>query len=236
MDTRALTGAIYQAYKRMPELDGYLSARTIHLLASVDEFKSFDYFQRHINGLVRGVYSGNIGGEFIDVFANLISGQITDAYNRAWIGDGNKLPLPAYLDGALQEFVANQYAYVDDFFRAIVDARINKSGVDGVLVRGQLWANRFKEAENDAMRLIAEENGGKLIWIEGDTVEKCSTCTRLDGLVAYAKEWATAGFHPQGGPNPALECNGWRCQCRLEQTEKRRSPKVLDTLLNIRMT
>jgi hypothetical protein len=233
MDTRVLVGAIREAYKRMPELDGYLSARTIRILSNVDEFKTEAYFQRHINGLVRGVYSGNIGGEFVDVFANLISGQLTDAYEKAWQADGNELPLPDYLNASLQELVSNQYAYVDDFYRAIVDARIDNTGVSGMVARGELWANRYKEATAEAARQIALENGGKLQWKLGKTEEHCTTCAQLDGLVAYAKEWETANFRPQSAPNVMLECGGWRCDCALEPTDRRRSSKVLDTLLNI---
>jgi hypothetical protein len=228
----ALITAIREAYKRLPELDAYLSAATIRILSQVDEFKSYDYFLRHIRGLVNGVYSGNVGGEFVDVMANLISGQLQDAYNKAWIADGNELPLPDYLEKSYQEAVSNQYGFVDQFYRDIVDARIDGTSKEPLLVRADMWANRFNEATSEAARLMALENGGKLVWRYGEA-EHCSTCQTLNGVVAYAKEWEISGLKPQNAPNDFLECGGWNCKCRLEPTDRRRSPKVLDTLLNI---
>lgn len=225
--------AIVESFKQLPEMDEYLSGRAVLALAQMDELKTYDYYQRHINGLVRGVYAGNIAGDMIDVMANLIQGQLTDAYNRAWKDDGNKLPLPDYLDKSLTEAIANQYSYVDQFYRDIVDARLDKTPIEPLLTRASLWANRYNEATSEAVRLMALENGGKLIWKLGATEQHCLTCAALNDLVAYATEWDISGFKPQNAPNDFLECGGWRCDCSLEPTDKRRSPKVLDTLLTI---
>jgi hypothetical protein len=32
-------------------------------------------------------------------------------------------------------------------------------------------------------------------------------------------------FHPQGAPNDALECGGWRCDCSLEVTKEKPTDK-----------
>jgi len=62
------------------------------------------------------------------------------------------------------------------------------------------------------------------LWVFDDTAEKCDTCLALNGIVAYAWEWETAGFRPQSPPNALLTCGGWHCECELRHTEKRRSP------------
>jgi hypothetical protein len=72
----------------------------------------------------------------------------------------------------------------------------------------------------------------KYEWVFGDA-DHCETCSRLNGLVATAKEWTISGIKPQSPPNENLDCKGFNCQCKLVPTTKRRSTKVLDTLLTI---
>ena len=182
-------------------------------------YKTYPYFLARIEGLVKGLYAGNVGGEFTDVFANLISGQLKDAYTRAWKDEGGEGALPDYLDAAYQEAVANQYSFVDQYYRDIVDARIDKTSIEPLLVRAGMWANRWNQAYNDSVRLITLQNGGRLKWELGDA-EHCSTCLALDGIVAYAKEWDTIGIKPQ---SDRLECHGYNCKCSLTQTDQRRT-------------
>ena len=202
------------AVKAVPEVIPYLNTA----------YKTQEYFLARIEGLVSGLYSGNVGGEFIDVFANLISGQLLDAYERAYADEGYTDALPEYLQTSYQATVSNQYGFVDQFYRDIVDAKVDKTGIDPLLSRAQLWAQRWTESYNEAVRLITLDGGGNLVWIEGDTEKKCSTCLALDGIVASAKEWDTIGVKPQHAENRNLECGGWKCQCQLISTDKRRSP------------
>lgn len=195
--------------------------------------KSLPFFSRTIARLVKSVYDGVIGGEFIDTLKNLVKGQMRKAYEEAWTDDGNELPLPEYLKTAAEALADDQAGYVDGFYKAIIDARVSGASIDPLQARGELWANRYTQAKNDAVAAIAAESGGKLIWIEGDTVDKCDTCLALNGVVAYATEWQQAGFRPQNAPNQMLDCGGWKCGCRLEATDKRRSPRALETLMNI---
>ena len=209
-----------QAVRAVPEVVQYLSADT------KDALKSYDYFLSNIEGLVRGLYSGNVGGEFIDTFANLISGQLLDAYEKAWFDEGFTEALPDYLQESYQATVSNQYGFVDQFYRDIVDAQIDKTSIEPLMVRAQLWAQRWKESYNEAVRLIAVKNGSRLIWVEGDTMDKCAVCLALDGIVAFASEWDILGVKPQNAPNDKLTCGGWKCECKLTETEKRRSPNA----------
>jgi hypothetical protein len=52
-----------------------------------------------------------------------------------------------------------------------------------------------------------------------------------------AREWQELDVHPRGYPNPGLECQGGgpanHCDCTLEPTDGRRSPKAYNTVLNI---
>ena len=198
-----------------------------------NEYKTYDYFRAQIRGLVKGVYSAFISGEFIDTMANLISGQLTQAYQQAFEDEGyTDFFLPDYLQLSLTEAIANQYTFVDQYYRDIIDARIDGTSIEPLLVRADMWANRYNESYNEAVRLITAENGGKLMWQYGEA-EHCDTCRSLNGIVASAKEWETAGVKPQNAPNPLIDCGGWNCKCSLTATDKRRSPKALDTIMNI---
>ncbi|MCR4314369.1 MAG: hypothetical protein NUV84_03935, partial [Candidatus Uhrbacteria bacterium] len=179
-----------------------------------------------IKGLVRGVYAGNIGGAFIDTMANLISGQLTQAYKQAWSDEDGQGKLPDYLLVSLNDAILKQYNFVDQYYRDIIDARVDETSIEPLLARSQLWSNRWTEAYNEAVRLITLNGGGNLVWIEGGTKDKCNTCVSLNGIVARASEWDMLGVHPQGGPNNKLKCKGFSCQCRLAPTTKRRSPNA----------
>jgi len=197
------------------------------------EFKTYEFLKRTLARLVKTVYDGWIAGEFVQTLTNLLTGQIIDAHVKTWAAEGGEGPAPDYLKQSAQAMIADQEQYIEPFYRAIVDARVNQTSLDPLLVRADMWANQYRNAENTARQLIAEQTGGRLVWIYDPVKEHCETCEQLNGLVAFATEWAQAGFRPQNPPNPLLDCGGWQCGCALEQTDKRRSPRVLDTLLNI---
>lgn len=195
--------------------------------------KTVEYFEATLTRMVRNVYDGDLGGEFIQIMQDLVLGQISQAFETAWTDDGNELPPPEYIRDASQEMVREQWSHIDDFYRAIVDARVDQTGVDALLSRVRLWANRYNEAYNEGVHLIQINTGGKEEWLLGETEEHCDTCSRLNGIVAYASEWETAGVKPQAAPNEHLTCGGWRCDCRKEKTKKRRSSGALDRILSI---
>lgn len=215
---------IQSSVKKYPALLPLLSSRARYIASAQDgERKTYDYFLQVLERLLRSVYAGLLGGEFIDIMANLIQGQIYQAYEQAWLDDGNLLPMPAYLEEAAQQAVISQFPFVDQLYRDAVDAKIDGTDIQLLLNRAPLWANRFSEAYNNANALIVLQTGGKLKWTLGATEEHCSTCSQLDGIVDYAIEWTSRGIHPQGAPNSVLECGGWKCDCSLLPTTERRT-------------
>jgi len=207
----------------VPDVIQYLSGKARFLAYKPAAFKTYDYMLKQIEGLVRGVYAGNIAGVFIDTMANLISGQLTQAYNQAWTDEEGQGEFPDYLQVSLDDMILGQYDFVDQYYRDIVDARLDQTSIDPLLMRAGMWALRWTEAYNEAVRLITLENGGNMEWVEGDTEHKCDTCLALDGKVARASEWDALGLRPQNAPNKKLECGGWRCGCSLVPTNKRRT-------------
>jgi hypothetical protein len=194
--------------------------------------KTYEYFLSTLEHLIESVYSGNLGGEFNSIMDNLILGQISQAFETAWVNDGNELPPPEYLRDPAQELIREQQGYVKDFYRAIVDARVDGTPIDPLLARAELWAGQYNGAHAEAVRLITAENGGKLVWKLGATEQHCATCAALNGITAYARDWDELGVHPQQPENKLLECGGWRCDCSLEPTTRRKTPKAYEAILN----
>lgn len=231
---------------RYPGVIKYLKGRTrwiafSYIRSGLETIKTYDYFLRQVEGLVRGAYANNISGEFIDVMANLISGQLTQAFEQAWNEEGDGGDFPAYLSNSLEEMILGQYEHVDGYYRDIVDARIDATPIEPLLARASLWAQRWTEAYNEAIHLINVEDGGKEIWQLGETEKHCWICSKLNGIVLSAREWDELGVHPQGAPNPILSlsngdergCGGWQCDCSRKPTDQRRTPKGFETVMNI---
>ena len=152
----SINNYIRRAVKQVPEIRPMLSGRARWLAYEPTEYKTLEYMQSQIEGLVRGVYTGNVGGEFIDVMANLISGQLTQAYQMAYADEGFGGRLPDYLEASLESMILNQYTFVDQFFRDVVDARLDGTPIDPLLARASMWANQYNTAYKEAQRLPFE--------------------------------------------------------------------------------
>ena len=224
-----------QAALLVPEVRPHLSNKTRYILHTKQDYKTAEYMQSAIEGLVNSLYSGFIGGEFIDTMANIISGQLTQAFQQAYNDEGYEGELPDYLSNALESMILNQYDFVDQFFRDIIDARLDGLPLAPLMQRAGLWAQRWTEAYNEAVRLMAIENGQKLVWILGRTEEHCPECAALNGIVARASEWDALNIRPQNAPNDKLTCGGWKCDCSLEITDKRRTRDAYGRLEEIMM-
>lgn len=197
------------------------------------DFKTLDFFIRVLMTWANDLYKGEVTeDEFVDRLADLIEQQLTRAWNEGMRLNG----LDPFTDlepecaAELQDAILNEYIYVDQFARDIIAGR--GGSVAEFQRRAGLWGNRYNDVVNRA-KLCTADAKDKLMWRLGASGEHCETCSKLDGVVAYAREWETAGIRPQSPPNPNLECSGWNCKCELVPTKQRRSPKVLNTLMNI---
>lgn len=231
--------ALENAVKEVHKLGGELPLGLRVALLRHEVIKTYEFYYNTLVRLVRSVYQGYIGGEFIDIMANLVQGQINQAYGQAWIDEGNGSTMPEYLTNAANAFILEQYNYVDQYYRDIVDAKIDGASLDPLLMRAEMWAGQWDTAYRDALLLIRTETGGNLMWRKGQTEQGCETCAQLDGLVMSARDWDELGLHPRGYPNPQLACEGGgpanNCDCELQPTDKRRSPNAREDAMNIVM-
>lgn len=220
-----------QAVRLVPEVVPYLNERAIKVTGT----GNFDVFSEDVKKLVQKLYDKDLSeDEFKKQLADIVNLQITNAYNAAWydaIGEGD---IPDSLDEARAEDVKKQLEFIDGYYEDIIRDRALGMGLVALLARADLWGNRAQESYNNAMGLIGSGDNAapnNLVWIEGDTVEKCNTCLSLDGIVAPASLWNELSVYPQMGDNPRLECHGWRCQCQLVVTDKPVTPNARDRIL-----
>lgn len=163
--------------------------------------------------------------QFIDSVTTEIRNQYTRAWNegaRAVGVDPRDMSDPDLM--ALEDRIRKEYNFVLGLAEDIDNARYQEMSDASFNAsfrgRADLWANRYTEVVNEAKVWFGQE---KLEWQLGATEEHCSTCAMLNGVVAYAREWYESNIRPQNAPNPMLECGGWRCDCKLVPTTKRKT-------------
>ena len=235
MTTNIIPSTIRALAKRYPAIIPNLRGRARWIVytraGTVDtDIQTVEFYARTMKGLIRSVYNNMMGGEFIDIMANLVQGQLTQAFQYAL--DETGADWFPELRAELERMILSEYGFVDGLFRDIIDARLAGQSIEPLLVRADLWANRWNDAYNIAKLMIQSLFGERLMWVYG-AAEHCDTCRSLNGIVAFAREWEALNVRPQNPPNPLLECQGWRCKCSLQPTNQRRSPKAFDTILNI---
>ena len=211
-------------YDRRAEFKAYISRR---------EFKSQSAYELHIWSYMRDFFTGGIDAfGFIDQMA----AEIDNQFNRAW-NEG------AYEVGVLREDMEPED--IEEIDRLVIEEQNYLDGIAGDIEeftaepdhtdkefnqrfksRAATWANGYERTITAAKLWFG--NKEKFIWVEGDTQDKCDTCLALDGIVAWAKEWAQAGIYPQGD---MLQCGGFNCRCKLERTDQRRSDNAIARLM-----
>lgn len=194
--------------------------------------KTYEYYQRVLWRDVREFYTGEVERGFVeDDMIRLIDEQLTRAWNEGAREVGVEPADMTDEDLAVVEDIKNgELEHITGFLDAVEQARQDGTGYEQFRSRVDLWANRYNDVVNQAKVYFGGKT--KLVWVYGDT-EHCDTCAACNGIVAWAQEWEQSGLHPQSPPNGALECGGWKCQCTLEPTDRRRSANALERLMDI---
>lgn len=174
-------------------------------------------FQAGLRASARGLWNGTL------TFIGFIDGMITSierGFEQAWqegaaecgIAPEERTTQEA---AALNQMLLESISRLGSFGVWIMEhSKENGGKLRTVYNRLDMWTNRYNEVVNIARGMSCAD--GKLKWIVGPT-EHCRDCLRLNGKVKRASYWQEAGIRPQ---MRELECGGYRCQCRLEQTDE----------------
>lgn len=175
-----------------------------------------DLWAARARDLASGLFPAGIGA------LTVWSGGMTDAiyigYEEAWVeGEQSVGILPE--ERTIEETVKLQGLITDDVGRVmsmgdwiVEHDKANGGTFEAVLSRVELWTNRYNSVKHIAQVTAGADR--KMRWRVGPT-EHCQDCADYNGRVYRASVWSNYQALPQ---SRNLECGGWRCQCRLEDT------------------
>lgn len=188
--------------------------------------KTVGSYTRHIWQDMRDYFNGD---QDAFAFIDSLVAEIDNQYTRAWnegakeagvdprdMSDPDLVPLQDRIERE-REFILG---LAEDIDAARAQGMTTQEFSAAFKYRADLWANRYAEVKNEAVIWFSRD---KLEWQLGATEQHCATCAKLNGVVAYADEWNESGLRPQSAPNDRLECGGWRCDCSLVPTDKRKT-------------
>lgn len=196
--------------------------------------KSYGWYDAHLHDYAGQLYRGKMDNSaFLDKMIYAIGEQLGRAWNEGMVANGldPKQDMTPDMEARIKELTDNEHNHVIDLIDFIDQQKADQAGMNAIDVRVDMWVNRYNDVVNIAKMETANLKD-KLEWVYGDT-EHCDVCAALNGIVASAKDWQTSGFHPQQPPNNLLSCGGWRCQCTLQPTDKRKTSGALDKLMTL---
>ena len=222
----------------LPEPNKILRAvedRAFLAIALYLEQKTYAQMRARLWEAVKRLFYGGDIGNFLATFARVIDQQLTEAWNSGAAEIG-VLPEEMTNDdiNILKAIIFNEFPFIQRLGMDIANSRaqgMKDADFESYYgARTDLWANRYTETLNRARMHFGSRT--RLEWVEGGTFDKCEICLGLNGVVAFGYEWEIARFHPQMPPNPLLVCHGWKCQCQLVPTNKRRTRLAISFLLD----
>jgi hypothetical protein len=210
-----------------------LEAEAIKRGAPPDCLKAYDAnrYRRDVFGAASAFWKEGNRGNFYTRMNALIKFGLKDAWEAGAkavgvLPDEFEPEDTEVINGIIAEEKSHVAGLLDFLDGLANDPKAKLSDAD---YRLEMWANRWPDVYNRALAYWGGK--AKLVWVLGGTVEHCSTCSRLAGIVAWASEWASV---PEARPQShSLECNGFRCRCRMEPTTRRRSPRALARIREI---
>lgn len=157
------------------------------------------------------VANGNMTDEALRERMRALIRQFAELAYKAGLAEGGILDdLTPKQQQRIDVLLARQQTMIDQFIDELLAKRLSEAEMEQ---RVRLWANGalqpiYNEAVNEA------NADGLYMWVEGDTINKCRDCVRLDGQIHRWSEYVERNLMPQT-PGQATACEGWLCQCSL---------------------
>jgi hypothetical protein len=216
------------------------------LSARIDAVKTYDEYRSRLWRACQRLFKGGKERYFPGSFSRSIDQQLSEAWNEGANSVGVSPDDMTDDDLTILEgIINNENDYIDGIAGDIVtdrDAGMKPEDFESQYgSRVDIWAQRYVEVTNTARMHFGGKQ--KLKWNLGATEKHCPFCRKLNGIVAWATEWEQVDIHPQDPPNRHLSgeingekgCKGWKCDCTLDPTDERRTPKAIDRLTEIAM-
>lgn len=180
--------------------------------------KSVKTYRRDIRSIVRGLWSNVIG--FDQAFESFQS-TITRHFTQAWHAGAKECSISpdelsqSELD-SLREQIIEETQFISGFLEAIeANSKPNGGKIAPLFGRVELWVNKWDAVFELAQSMACADQ--KAVWILGRTEKHCVSCSGFNGRVYRFSTWHANDALPRSS---RLACNGFRCDCRLEQTDR----------------
>jgi hypothetical protein len=123
----------------------------------------------------------------------------------------------AAMSEAVGDWLGSQLSFVNDFAKAIGEARKDKEQRDSILARVDQWIDSLRTL-GDLGKAYATQNE-KGSWIMGNT-EHCDTCLKLSKMKPHRLKWfIDRGYIPRENGSDTLDCHGFNCQCEIQNAK-----------------
>ena len=202
-------------------------------------------FERHVWEYMREFFT-SVDPAAAFTFLDDMMEEIDNKYRRAWregasslgvdpseITESDWLQVEIHIRGE-QDFLTG---VAGDIEQAKIDGLSNSEFHAKFRQRAFMWANRYNAMVDMAKTYYGSRK--RFEWVLGPTEKHCHTgddgrpgvgCADLAGIVLWGEEWEIAGIAPQ---SDRLVCGGWQCQCRKEETTRRRTPGGLERVMTL---
>ena len=187
----------------------------------IAEEKSLSSFRVGIRSAIRGLWTGNLG---LFGFVSAMEASISRGFRQAWIEGGGQCGIkfdeltPAEL-AELRRMTNEQIAFLPGFGSDIEEnSRANGGLLQPLLERGGMWISQYNVVRDKASGMACGDIKKK--WVIDPLKDNCSSCLRLNGKVKRNSFWISSGILPQVNGASYLECRGYNCGCRLEETNE----------------
>lgn len=204
----------------------HLKAYMVHQMAIKAPYTDDRYRKEVYQAAAQYWKDGNRGGFTTRMYGTIKFG-LQSAYEQG--ADSVGVPLEDFEQDdkdRIDKIITEEKSHVAGLLE-FMDALANRpdAKLSDANSRLDMWVNRYSDVVSQAKLQF----GGKkrMAWLLGDA-EHCETCKQLSRIVAWAEEWDKSGIKPKDN---RLECHGYNCACRMEETSRRRSPNALKRIM-----
>jgi hypothetical protein len=186
------------------------------------ELKTIGDFQANMRQAVRGLWNGELD---INGFVFAMVAAIETGFRQAFVeGIAECGFKPDEISdeqrAAMQGMINEQFPYISSFGADIRENnRANGGKLGSHYSRLDVWVNNYPRVRDRGAAMACADKKKKFHL--GQTEEHCRSCAGFDGRVYRYSTWATNNALPR---SRALACNGYRCDCRLDDTTDRITP------------
>src|SRR5574340_251795 len=147
-------------------------------------------------------------------FRRAIVDSFGGAFDLGWVEGGGELPPDADALAWFNPRVEQELAYISELFQQAKELRKDPEfdRMAWVTEKADGYVQSVIAIYNAA--LLAAKQNEMLEWEYGDT-DHCRTCEGLNGKRHRAR-WYLARNYIPGKPGAAMECGGYKCQCKLK--------------------